>query len=317
MLLSNNSFKVYAMEGDYINTIESIFEVNIDKNSVINLYDSNNNIVAFYYKLLPIGYIIIDSKTFGVIEYSVTENNKYIVDNNKIYYYSGPLEYYQSSSKSDNYINDCKSNERIAKNDLQFESRTKLETLINKGISSTNNDLDKSLTTISATSTTSLPYATKPYDTNTGAICGATASAILIEYYYSHIDSTVALSANITSDGQILTNLLVNYVPASADVIQLDSGLDLYLNSLTMCSKSAGHVTLANIITSPTTKMELCIMDSKPCIIGLTQHPTYGEHWVVATGFQKNVEYVNINDGWGNRGVLVAYSYVDSCVYLK
>ncbi len=314
IICSNVTYIKAATENndDFIKAIEDTLEVNIVKDSIISLHDKNNDIVAYFYQLTPIGYIIIDSKTNGVIEYCVSENSEYITDQNKVYFYSGPLSYYEASSLSDKQIYDCKRHTKISKNKINFESKTffKYDTSNDENLNSS-----ESSNSVSATSS-SLPYLTKPYDTNNGNICGATASAILLEYYYSHIDSSVVLPANITSDGEILTNLLVSYVPGGANVIVLDSGLDLYLDSV-RSSKTASHVTIANIITSPTTRMELCIAASKPCIIGLTEEPTYGEHWAVATGYQKNVEFVNINDGWGHRGILVSYVYVDSCVYLK
>lgn len=317
MLLSNTTIEAIAIEDDCVKTIENVFEVTIDKNTAINLYDANDDIVAFYYKILPIGYIIIESKTFGVVEYSITENNKYIENNDKIYYYSGPLGYFETISTLDDYVLDCRTKERIEKNKVKFENKVSLQTTINHQNSMLDSEFVLSSDAISTTAVTALPYLTQPYDTNVGGICGATASAILLEYYYSHIDSSVTPAITITSDGQLLTNTLVNYIPANSNFLQLDEGLDLYLSNFARSSKTADRVTFLNILMKPTTRMELSIMNSEPSIVGLTQHPTYGEHWVVATGYQKNVQYVTINDGWGSRGIMIPYSYIDSCIFLK
>lgn len=265
-------------------------------------------------------YIIIDSSTYGVIEYCETAGCKYITDNSKVYYYNGPLSYYEASSISDTQIVDCKSREEFSKNNIHFKSKTSLQTNIatNDNFSSEKSSASDSSVSSVLTSTTAtssyLPYATKPYDTNNSDICGATAAAIMIEYYYSHIDSSVALAANITSDGQVLTDLLNTYIGGSATVYNLDYGLDDYL---ILSSLSASHVTLFNILTTPTAKMESCITNAKPCIIGLASAPTYGDHWVVATGFVKSIQFAVVNDGWGNTGINISYSYIDSCVYLS
>lgn len=291
----------------YIQEIEDIFQVNIVEDSKISLYDKNDTVIAYFYELEPVGYIIIDSITYGTIEYSTVTNNKYINDKSRVYYYSGPLSYFEASSLSDVEITDCKSHKKTLKNKIDFISKTSLKDEIE-------NLSTDAISTYAAP--TFLPYATQPYDTNIGDICGATAAAIMLEYYYSHIDSTIVYSDNITSDGQALTNLLAEYIPANASVFHVDLGLDDYLKSV-FNTRSASHVTLLNIITSPTAKMQYCIANEEPCIIGLTGHPTYGEHWVVATGYDITLEFATINDGWGNRGIQVKYSYIDSCVYLN
>lgn len=54
-----------------------------------------------------------------------------------------------------------------------------------------------------------------------------------------------------------------------------------------------------------------------PCILGLTSHPRYGEHWVVVTGYNftsHNSGTYTVNDGWGNVGININSSYTDGGV---
>ena len=49
-----------------------------------------------------------------------------------------------------------------------------------------------------------------------------------------------------------------------------------------------------------------------PCILGLTSHPRYGEHWVVVTGYNftsHNSGTYTVNDGWGNVGININSRY--------
>lgn len=71
-------------------------------------------------------------------------------------------------------------------------------------------------------------------------------------------------------------------------------------------------------------KIKSYIQKNRPLIVGLTNHPTYEEHWVVGTGYSivrsSSLGYANIvivNDGWGNRGIRVNNVYVDGCLYIS
>lgn len=81
--------------------------------------------------------------------------------------------------------------------------------------------------------------------------------------------------------------------------------------------------------SSPFTKIRSYINNKKPCIVGLKQlTPKYKAHWVVATGYATYnhiqpdstytyAKFVQVNDGWGNKGVWINYKYTDGVVYLK
>lgn len=67
----------------------------VNYTSEIKLYDSNENIIAYYYELNPTGYVIVNADNNEMIEYS-EYNNKYFSEKDAHYYYGGPLMYYKA-----------------------------------------------------------------------------------------------------------------------------------------------------------------------------------------------------------------------------
>lgn len=59
---------------------------------------------------------------------------------------------------------------------------------------------------------------------------------------------------------------------------------------------------------------------SRPIIIGTTNHPTFGDHWIIGHGyFTSPVDgnYVIVNNGWGNNNVWIEPSttYLDGTIH--
>lgn len=94
-----NVSKAASSEKATFDAVNRVLNAKVNTASMIPLYDNSNNVVAKFYKLKPVGYVILDAQTDGIVEASVVQNNKYIINGNKIYYYSGPLSYYESNSK--------------------------------------------------------------------------------------------------------------------------------------------------------------------------------------------------------------------------
>lgn len=69
------------------------------------------------------------------------------------------------------------------------------------------------------------------------------------------------------------------------------------------------------------------IYSDTPAIVGLYDHSTYGDHWVVGYGVDIQVPpnpyitfdgfFAIVNDGWGNNGVRINWNYVDHLVYIE
>ena len=56
----------------------------------IELYNPNNEVSALFFADKTGGYIIVNVDDESVPEFSPTENNKYIVNKDKRYFYNGP-----------------------------------------------------------------------------------------------------------------------------------------------------------------------------------------------------------------------------------
>lgn len=71
---------------------------------------------------------------------------------------------------------------------------------------------------------------------------------------------------------------------------------------------------LNNVNTSPAEKI---YNERRPVIGGVTKHPTYEEHWVVAYGFTISnllVKSYTVNNGWGQNGIVINSQYLDGAV---
>ena len=77
----------------------------------------------------------------------------------------------------------------------------------------------------------------------------------------------------------------------------------------------------ANAITSFSfSRVKTQINRSRPIIIGTTNHPTFGDHWIIGHGyFTSPVDgnYVIVNNGWGNNNVWIEPSttYLDGTIH--
>ncbi len=286
------------------------------KVAVLILYNSNDNIIAYYYKLDPVGYIIIDSNTYGIIEFSTITDNKYIVNDGCKYYYSGPLSYLKTNSS--NNIVDCRTGEIIDKINISFDSKTKFDkTAIAKQNSITANSIS-----LTSSANTALSYLTRTYNYNINNNCASVAAAIFFAYYYDYIDKSYALPNYITSDGKTFINLLISFIEPNHDIIdgtfttQVVDGMNRYLESI-LHSKNIKYVTTWNILTTPYNKVKQSISNGNPAMVSLANHTTYGYHWVVAHGYSNSdlLKYITVNDGWGNLGINISESYLYSTIY--
>ena len=124
------------------------------------------------------------------------------------------------------------------------------------------------------------------------------------------------------STGQIFSNYLKPYIedldnlPGSnaSDVV---FGMSWYLANVGLSSSysvlSAGNPLFITYL--------YCINLGRPVVVGLTSHPTYGEHWVAGYGYyQDTILHANfaiVNDGWGSNGININWVYVDNLIYLN
>lgn len=79
-------------------SISRVAETNIDFSSSFYLYSFDDEPIAIYYKLAPVGYAIYDYTGDTVLEYSKDANHPFYTDNTKTYYYEGVFNYYEKTT---------------------------------------------------------------------------------------------------------------------------------------------------------------------------------------------------------------------------
>lgn len=280
----------------------------IDYLSIINLYDSSEEIVAYFYQLNPTGYIIVKADDNEMIEYSF-DDNRYISSPNEHYYYGGPLTYYKlAETEEGNVAVDLKTNMQI--NISEIPSLTKS---IDTEVSQT---LDNFFITPRANKVGSLAHNTKAYTYMPLKGCGATASGILLKYYDDYVSGSYIPSSLESTNGQLVIDAIYARMTdpeTGSSYAELKGALNIYLKQ----NYKAHQVTTVTYNWGSTIISK--INADRPCILGLTSHPTYGEHWVVVTGYNLNSSNsgtYTINDGWGNTGININSSYTDGCIHI-
>lgn len=112
----------------------------------------------------------------------------------------------------------------------------------------------------------------------------------------------------------------------------LKSGVNKYLSSVGK-GKKFDYVTKKSVATTPYAKIKSKIDSGRPCIVGLSKDPIYGDHWVVGVGYLKytgtksngrsngDLNFIKVNNGWfknkSSSIVYVNYGYVDGVGYIK
>lgn len=300
-----------------------IFDVFCDYSvkKITPLYDVNNNITTYIVTLNPVGYVIFSDSE--VIECSHT--TEYPINNEKNYYF-GPLQIFKKTDSS-HYLNlissETLSDDNVRIIDNEFKSK-KDEQVSEK--SKLNSALSRTITPY-ALSEHNLPYAPRTYNYNPDGRCGSLALAITLMYYDDHIDSNVVPSwiSGADSNGKYFSDLIKPHLenidgqPGSSTTAELQSGANWYFSYRGISSQySAMRVDNAAFST-----YRARINANRPVIVDLNSHPTYKEHWVVGYGYYYQSTgtsercLIIANDGWGNNGREISYSYVGNLVYFN
>lgn len=321
------------------------------------LYNSEDELIAYYlegdndYAIIGVDGELIEYSDNSTIEgYDYSDNEKS--------YYAGIGEYYTENDNGS--ITNILTEEVSEKEDIQnveVEPVSNSECVEQKENIQVSND-KKSVTITypdgekdpkgnrTYTSTTyrtltlekkeNLSYSTRYFSYNTDGTCGSTAASILTYYYYDHISSSYIKNDAYKGSTDTKQKALVNHFKSlieddgdGSDYGDVKSGINSYLSEIGK-SKNCKYITSANILQSVSSKIVSCIEDKKPCIVGLSNEPTYGNHWVVGVGYARyyginghqrgNQYFIKVNNGWYTSSskniVYVNYKYVDGVVYL-
>lgn len=172
-------------------------------------------------------------------------------------------------------------------------------------------NIDNFLIKTRAVSSDSISHSTARYSYNPDGRCGSVAGAIVLNYYDRYKSPSYVPNSLESSDGVALINALVARMGTSTNYIELKRGLSLYIK------KYYKPTTVTANTYSWGDRIRTIIGKNYPCILGLTSHPRYGEHWVVVTGYNftsHNSGTYTVNDGWGNVGININSSYTDGGV---
>lgn len=310
ILESIYNLNAYAKTNDKYNKDNNI-------ESQIELYNENNDIVAYYFKFSEGGYVITNSDGSEVIEYSFDRQKRYL-ESSKKYYYSGPCSIYKKVGNIN--IENVSTSEEATLDDVEFEIETEVKNNKLQAISMANDIMELSAESGIYDEQCKLPHSTKKYSYNPDGRCGAVASAIMFRYYDDFVDSRFVRGDEKTANGVKLIDILVNtYLGTSTTYHGMERGLNRYLDDRNIRSR-VEKVESAGCFS----KIKSRIKYGRPVIVGLTGHPRYSEHWVVGTGYSvispgtgSKIYTVEVNDGWGNINVKINKMYIDGCIYVN
>ena len=331
----------------------------VDCNTTEVLYNTDDDIIAYYMEGKS-GYAIIGING-DLIEY--TEDYKiddFDYNDDEKLYYAGVGAYYKEMDSSDKLKN-ISTDEVVYKedvNNVEIDADV-LSKKVNdyKGINISNDKKSVTITypkgikdpygnstytdtfykTLTLQKYGSISHHTRYFDLNNGGICGSCATAIMMYYYYDHIDNSYIKNKSYQGKSEKEQKAFVNHLKSvigdngkGTGYKKLKDGINKYLGEIGK-SKNCKSVEKQFVnLETVSSKIETVIDNKKPCIIGLKGEPKYGNHWTVGGGYARyyginghsrnRVYFIKVNNGWyDNREqsiVYVNYKYVDGLLYL-
>lgn len=158
------------------------------------------------------------------------------------------------------------------------------------------------------------------YNYNHNGICGSIASANLLQYYDEYYDDNIIAPENEYNEIGILTILtgLIEGVTdfeteAKSNYIKVVNGVNKYLTNQSSSYRVKSSKSDFGIICQQ-------IKNNNPVMLGLVKSSTYGNHWVLATGYYKefgNLKTLYLVDGWSKSQKSTSeLSAIEDMVYM-
>ena len=356
MLGSSQVINVYADQ----QSVEIVEGLTVDEDSAVPLYNNEDDISAYYIEGDDNGYVIIDDEG-NVVEFSYQGSIHEIEESNTDCYYGGPGNYYVEADDDSDILLDISSDDTVDKDDIEtFDGedstcedkccdteigdnglRKKSATItLPDGINYSDGKRQYThihYNTLTLKSKNTLPYHSRYFSYNYNSTCGSTAAAILIYYYFDHVDKSYIKTdkykkGDITSQKALVKRFqkLLGDNGNGTTNAEVRNGINRYLKSIGK-KGSCKYISKYNVIHSVISKIKNRINNKRPCIVGLEGEPEYKDHWCVGIGYASYyginghsrgyVHFIKINNGWGNsfskNVVYVNYKYVDNVIYLK
>ena len=341
---------VYADE----KKIEILDGLVVDEDTAIPLYNYKDDVVAYYIEGNDNGYVILDNAG-DVIEFSYHDSIDDIEKSDTDCYYGGPGNYYVEEKVDSNILVNISTDKKMKKDkieDFEIDEDEKISEntgIVNRGtvtitlpdgINYSNGKstyTDKIYKTLTLKSKSTLPYHSRYFDYNDNNTCGSTAAAIFTYYYFDHVSkSYIKDNGYKKSDEKSQRKLVERYKRLIGDegkgsmYWDVRNGINKHLKSVGK-KENCRYITRLNLAYTVISKIKDRINHKRPCIVGLSSEPIYGNHWAVAIGYatyygingrsRGYVNFVKINDGLGEsfsqNVVYVNYKYVYSAIYLK
>ena len=159
------------------------------------------------------------------------------------------------------------------------------------------------------------------YNYNPNGICGSVASANFLQYYDDYYDDCIISEENEYNEIGILT-ILTGMIEGVTDfetttgstLSKVVNGVNEYLE----LRSSSYRVTYNTYDAGALCQM---IKRNAPVILMLSNHPVYGNHWVVATGYYKEMGSlctVYLVDGWyETQKSITELSTIKDMIYME
>lgn len=303
----NDECDNFSIEKEYGELFLERMGYSINLTSPTPLKNLDNDIEAVAFSISNEGYIIINVNDLSVPEFSMTNKSPFIVGN-KSYYYNGPLAYVEAEELKNREIK----TKYIYKKEKVNKSKKLLE--LQEAATSA-----QKIQTLSSTGG-SLSHSLRTWE-DSSVYCGPIAAGITLIYFDDYHDDDF-VDSNYENQDDLLDLITDGYIPnQGTSTLTVTNGLDDYLVDRNLdddySAKSSSSFSYS--------KIQSLINSNKPIIVDTDNHPTFGEHWIIAHGYYVlTVPYVNpqyyiiVNNGWGDNNVNVLVdNYIDDMVYIE
>lgn len=286
--------------------LESLGRPSIVKDEIL-LENLNGEYESVAFSMSDDGYIIVNLNDLSIPELSFENSNPYLNVVNPVY--NGILSYYSKQGSEFISVKDNVPFEKNQFNQIYSKQETEdKELLVQRSLES----LQEALRHVNIERYLSGTLKTWYIS---GGHCGSIASAISMRYYYDYVNTDYVPSNSISQNSLIA--LMQQYVGSGGTTYSnMVNGLNNYFNTRPI-SNSANSTSSFSF-----SKVKTQINNNRPIIIGTSNHPTFGNHWVIGHGyFTSTVDgnYVIVNNGWGDNNVWIEPStqYLDGTIYFQ
>lgn len=261
------------------------------------------------------GYVIVDVLNNTVVEGS-TGKHPYFTQKDEIYFFNGPLNYYQSCEGK---LVDLMTNKMYNRNELE---------VVTLKIQQTDEMCarDVVLPRAEGDYTVTISGTVPSLSSNLSDSCGAVAAAMFFRYYDEEVNPNYVETAYQSGGVSLFPNYLYNnYIHGGTYPDELFAGVQEYVNYQKRIHPNSLQELFA-LTTYTSAKYKNYISADRPVIVGVfddssdpNEHNDYENHWVTGYGYyvrrDPNISTIIVNYGDGRTGVHLNPGYLDYLIY--